>query len=55
MWFDWLRHHVELKTKALAPFVRVEVKVKTKDGRTFSPFSIEWDGNALVLCENEEG
>lgn len=28
--------------------------IRTKDGRQFAPFSIEFKDNKLILCENEE-
>lgn len=55
MWWEWLKRQVEERAKALPPFVRIAVTVKTRDGRTFPPFSIGWEGNALILSENEEG
>lgn len=49
MWFAWLVQQV--MDRGGRP---VNVLVKTALGREFTPFSIEWKGQALVLCECEE-
>lgn len=49
MWLSWI---IEQAVK-LVP-AKVNVVCRTADGREFSPFSIEWRGSTLILCENEE-
>ena len=54
MWFHWLvdQVHRHLVSKGMA--AKVDIVCRTKDGREFAPFSVEWRGSTLVLCENEE-
>ena len=28
------------------------IKCRTEDGRVFEPFSLEYDGNVLLICED---
>jgi hypothetical protein len=55
MWFNWLCRQV-LRNRGMIALRQhtVDVVCRTKDGREFSPFSIEWRGSTLILCENEE-
>lgn len=57
MWFQWLKRMVQDHLDKWTPGEaqpKVDVVCRTKDGREFAPFSIEWRGSTLVLCENEE-
>ncbi|QSY98557.1 hypothetical protein J2J97_32140 (plasmid) [Rhizobium bangladeshense] len=53
MWLDWIITQHRLAVSRGQP-EKAEVVVRTKDGREFSPFSIEWKDGKLILCENEE-
>lgn len=53
MWWDWIVGQVKKHTGFPEPSA-VPVVCRTKDGREFAPFSIEWRGSTLILCENEE-
>lgn len=60
MWFDWIQGQVSKMLIELASFgeTKVNVVCRTKDGKEFTPFSIEFrnapQGKTLILCQNEE-
>jgi len=57
MWFHWIRLQVVKRLRYemfMHGTAKVNVICRTKDGREFDPFSIEWRGTTLILCENEE-